>query len=185
MNNLTEEIKDIEFKTGQNFHFDLDKEFELISSNLDLKEQELLKTDFDFFLDKGKFLVINTFGGGILFLKVPELIESIKIDSRTDKKDFKASVVFKSEIRKAENIKYKPEVGKIESTQWYTKAVFPNFHQYDKKIQKALLIVIGKIVKRICEYGRTNFAHMKIENEFGIELLINGQIESKLKVELN
>ena len=85
MNNLTEEIKDIEFKTGQNFHFDLDREFELISSNLDLKEQELLKTDFDFFLDKGKFLVINTFGGGILFLKVPELIESIKIDSRTDK----------------------------------------------------------------------------------------------------
>jgi hypothetical protein len=185
MNNLIDKIKDIEFKTGQNFNFDLDREFELISSNLSLSEQELLKADFEFFLDKGKFLVINTFGGGILFLKVPELIESIKIESQTDKKEFKASVIFESYMRKAENIKYKPEVGKIESTQWNTKAIFPNFHQYDRKIQKALLIVIGNIVKRICEYGRTNFAYMKIENEFEIELLINGQIESKLKVELN
>ena len=185
MKNLTEEIKDIEFKSGPNFHFNLDREFKLISSNLDLKEQELLKTDFDFFLDKGKFLVINTFGGGILFLKVSEIIERIQIDSRTDNQDFKASVVFKSEIRKAENIKYKPEVGKIASIQWNTKAVFPNYHQYNRKIQKALLIVIGKIVKKICEYGRTNFAYMKIENEFEIELLISGQIESILKVELN
>jgi len=185
MSNLTDEIKHIEFKTGQNFHFDLDREFELISSNLSLKEQEFLKEDFEFFLNKGKFLVINTFGGGILFLKVPELIEKIKVEYRTDKKDFMASVVFESDMRKAENIKYKPEVGKTESTKWNTKAIFPNFHQYDREIQKVLLTVIGKVIKRICEYGRINFAYMKIENEFEIELLVNGQIESKLKVELN
>ena len=46
-----EEINNIEFKIGQNFHFDLNKEFELISSNLDLKEQKLLKADFEFFLN--------------------------------------------------------------------------------------------------------------------------------------
>ena len=185
MNNLVEDIKEVEFKTGQNFSFDLDKEFELISSNLDLKEKELLKTDFEFFSEKGKFLVINTFGGGILFLKVPERIEKIKIDSQTDKNNFKASVVFESDSRKTENIKHKLEASKIESTEWNVKAIFPNFYKYEKKIQKALLTVIGRIVKRICEYGRTNFAYMKIENEFEIELQINGQIISELKVELN
>ena len=185
MDNLIDEIKELEFETEQNFHFDLDDEFELISSHLNLKEKELLKTDFDFFLKKGKFLVHNTFGGGILFLKVPERIEKIMIDSQIDENEIKACVVFESDLRKTENIKYKPEAGKIESTKWNVNAIFPNFYQYDKKIQGALLTVIGKIVKRICEYGQTNFAYMKIENEFGIELLINGQIESKLKVELN
>jgi hypothetical protein len=185
MNNLIDDIKEIEFKTGRNFSFDLNQEFELISLYLDLKGKEFLETDFEFFLEKGKFLVINTFGGGILFLKVPERIEKIKINSRTDRNDFNVSVIFESDFRKTQNIKYKPETGRIESTEWNAKAIFPNFYQYEKKIQKALLTVIGKIVKRICEYGRTNFAHMKIENEFEIELLINGQIESKLKVELN
>ncbi len=185
MDNLLDKIKDIEFKIGQDFHFGLDKEFELISLNLSSKEQQLLKGDFEFFLYKGKFLLINIFCGGLLFLKVPELIEKIMIEYRTDKKYFKASVIFKSDIRKAENIKYKPEIGKIESINWNIKAMFPNFYEYENEIQKALLIVIGKIVKRICEYGRTNFAYMKIENEFEIELLSNGLIESKLKVELN
>jgi hypothetical protein len=46
------------------------------------------------------------------------------------------------------------------------------------------LLIVGKMVKKICEHGQTNFSYMKIENEFGIELLINGQIVSKLKVEL-
>ena len=185
MNNLTDDIKEIEFKTGLNFNFNLDKEFELISSKLNLKEKESLKNDFEFFIEKGKFLVINTFGGGILFLKVPERIEKINIESRTDRNDFKASVVFESDLRKVENIKYKPEASRIESTEWTVKAIFPNFFQYKKEIQKAILTVIGKIVKRICEYGQTNFAYMKIENEFEIELLIDGKIESKLKVELN
>jgi len=185
MNNLTDDIKEIEFKTGLNFNFNLDKEFELISSKLNLKEKESLKNDFEFFIEKGKYLVINTFGGGILFLKVPERIEKINIESRTDRNDFKASVVFESDLRKVENIKYKPEASRIESTEWTVKAIFPNFFQYKKEIQKAILTVIGKIVKRICEYGQTNFAYMKIENEFEIELLIDGKIESKLKVELN
>ena len=49
----------------------------------------------------------------------------------------------------------------------------------------ALLLIIGKIVKRICEYGKINFVYMKIENEFFIELSLNEEIQSKLKVEVN
>lgn len=62
--------------------------------------------------------------------------------------------------------------------------MFPNFFEYSKVIQKALLIIIGRKIKRICEYGRNNFAHMKIENEFEIEILIDNQIETKLRVEM-
>lgn len=65
------------------------------------------------------------------------------------------------------------------------KLIASNFFSYQKEIQKALLLIIGKIVKRICEYGRTNFAYMKIENEFDIELLIDNLIELKLKVQIN
>ena len=184
MKKLIDEIEKIEFETGQNFSFDLDKEFELISQHLNSKEKEFLENDFNFFLEKGKFLVHNTFGGGILFLKVPERIEKINIDSRTEKNDFKASVIFESDSRKAENIKYKPDVGKVESIEWNVNAIFPNFYKYEREVQKALLTVIGKIVKKICEYGQTNFAYMKIENEFEIELQIDGQSEFKLKVEL-
>ena len=184
MNKLLDKIENIEFTTGPNFSYDLNREFELISSSLESGEKELLKEDFNKFSDKGRFLVFNTFGGGILFLKVFERIEKIRIDSRTESNDFKASVIFESDSRKTENIKHKPKVGKTESTEWNVKAIFPNFYKYEKTIQKALLIIIGKIVKRICEYGRTNFAYMKIENEFEIELLIDGEIESKLKIEL-
>jgi hypothetical protein len=185
MNKLLDKIKDIEFTTGSNFSYNLDREFELISSSLESDKKEFLNEDFKQFFDKGRFLVMNTFVGGILFLKVPERIENIRIDSQTESNEFKASVIFESDSRKTENIKDKPEVGKTEFTKWNIKAIFPNFNKYEKTIQKALLIVIGKIVKRICEYGRANFAYMKIENEFEIELLIDGRIESNLKVELN
>lgn len=184
MNSLIDEIKEIKFKTEQNFRFELDKEFKLISSHLNLKEKELLKSDFDFFLEKGKFLVLNTFSGGILFLKVSERIEKIIIDFQSDNNEFEASVVYVSDLRRPENIKYKPKAGKIESTKWNAQGIFPNFYQHEKFVQGALLTVIGKIVKRICEYGKENFVYMNIENQFGIELLFNGQIESKLKVEL-
>ncbi len=185
MKNLIDEIKEIEFKVKQNFDFDLDKEFEVISSNLNLKEKELLKSDFQYFLNKGKFVVINTFAGGILFLKVPEQIEKITIDSRVEKNDFNVCVIFESDLRKTENIKYRPKASKIQFIEWKDIAIFPNFFKYEKGIQIALLTVIGKIVKWICEYGRTNFAYMKIVNEFNIELLINEQIGTNLKVELN
>lgn len=182
---MIEELKKIKFTTGHNFSYDLVEEFELISSKLDSDQQKSLKEDFSIFLDKGKYLVLNTFSGGILFLKVPERIEKIRIEARTNLHDIRASVVYSSEERKPENIKYKPESGKIESLEWNTGLIFPNFYRYQRIIQVALLIVIGKIIKRICEYGKDKFAYMKIENDFDIEILIDNQIESKLKVELD
>lgn len=185
MEKLLEDIDKVEFTTGKNFSYDLDREFKLIASNLEPIQKELLKTDFKRFIEKGRFAVLNTFGGGILFLKVSELIDKIKIEARTESNDFEASVLFESELRRPENTKYKPNAGIKETTHWNVELMFPNFFFYPKEIRKALLLIIGRIVKRICEYGRTNFVYMKIENEFEIELLIDNQIESKLKVQIN
>ena len=185
MKDLLDKIADIEFKTGPNFSYKLDKEFDLISSCLNNTEQKKLKKDFERFFEKGKFQILNTFGGGILFLKESEEIDKIRIKSQSLTKNIKASVIFKSGIRVPENIKYKPNAGKTESTEWNIESIFPNFFQYQKTIQNALLLIIGKIVKRIFEYGRINFAYMKIENEFLIELFLDEAIQSKLKVEIN
>lgn len=185
MNDLLDKIANIEFRTGPNFSYKLDKEFDLISSCLNSSEQKNLKTDFDRFFEKGRFLILNTFGGGILFLKEPEIIEKISIKSQTLTKDIKASVVFKTENRNLANVKYKPNAGKMESMKWNIELIFPNYFQYQKIIQNALLLIIGKIVKRICEYGRINFAHMKIENDFWIELFLDEEIKSQLKVEIS
>ncbi len=184
MEKLLEDIVKEKFTTAANFSYNLDRELRLISSNVEPTQLELLKMDFNRYLEKGKFAVLNTFAGGILFLKVSEPIEKIRIESRTSLKDFEASVIYKYEKRRPENIKYKPNVGKIESTSWNVELMFPNFFEYSKEIQKALLLLIGRKVKRICEYGRNNFAYMKIENEFEIEILIDNQIETKLRVEM-
>jgi hypothetical protein len=184
MKELLDKIEEIEILIESNFKYKLDEEYDLILSNLKEREQILLKSDFDKFYKKGKFLIQNTFAGGILFLKESEEIEKIKIESQNITKNFKASVIYKSEQRNPENIKYKPEAGKIENTLWNVELIFPNFFIYQEIIQNALLLIIGKVVKKICEYGKINFAHMKIENEFSIELLMSKEIKSKLKVEI-
>ena len=185
MKYLLDKIANIEFITGENFSYHLDKEFDLISSYLNNSEQNKLKKDFERFFEKGRFQILNTFAGGILFLKEPEEIEKISIKSQSLTKDIKASIIFESGNRVPGNIKYKPSAEKVESTEWNIELIFPNFFQYQKTIQIALLLIIGKIVKRICEYGRINFAYMKIENEFLIELFLDEEIQSKLKVEIN
>lgn len=185
MKNLIDKIVNIEFITEDYFSYKLDKEFDLISSCLNNDEQKKLKKDFERFYEKGRFLILNTFSGGILFLKEPEGIEKINIKSQSATKYIEASVIFKSKNRKPENIKYKPNAGKIESTKWNIELIFPNFFQYQRTIQIALLLIIGKIVKRICEYGRINLGYMKIENEFLIEIFLNEEIKSQLKVEIN
>lgn len=69
MKKLLDKIEQIEFVTGANFSYKLDKEFKLISSYLSDEAQFFLKSDFKRFFEKGKFLILNTFSGGILFLK--------------------------------------------------------------------------------------------------------------------
>ena len=119
-------------------------------------------------------------------LKSIDIIKNnIKIELSSESSDFEASVVFKSDLRRSENIKYKPNAGKTETIHWNVELMFPNFQQYQMEIKKALLLIIGKIVKRFCEYGRTNFAYIDIENEFTIELFIDNQINSILNVEMN
>lgn len=92
MEKLVEDIVKEKFTTGANFSYNLDRELRLISSSVDPTQLELLKSDFNRYLEKGKFVVLNTFAGGILFLKVSEPIEKIRIESRTGLKDFEASV---------------------------------------------------------------------------------------------
>lgn len=178
------DIRDLDFTTGPNFSYNLNREFELISSNLTTTDQKRLQSDFDHFFEKGRFVILNTFAGGILFLKVPERIEKIIIKSNFETKELVASVVYGSKQRRVENIKHKSKAGNIESAIWKTVSIFPHFHQYLELTQKALLLVIGKLVKRICEYGHNNFAYLQIENEFEIELLIDNQLVSKLMVEI-
>lgn len=137
MKKLLEDIEKVEFITGNNFSYDLDREFKLIASNLEPIQKENLKEDFNQFLEKGRFAILNTFGGGILFLKVPEPIEKIKIEARPKLKDFEASVLFNSKRRRPENIKYKPNAGVKETTLWNVELLFPNFFSYQKEIQKA------------------------------------------------
>lgn len=182
MEMLFEKIKDVEITIGPNFSYDLDEEFKLISSKLNDKKQKLLKQDFNMFFKEGKSIVFNSFSGGILFLKVFEYIEKIKIESDSVLEIFEASVEFKFEQREKENVKYKPGAGKIESIKWNVSKIFPNFFKYEVLIQGALLLVLGRIVKHICEYGRLNFVYMKIENEFPIELLVDGKLVSELEV---
>lgn len=180
---VIKDIENVEFITGENFSYNFDREFNILSSYLSPLQKQYLETDFNSFFKRGKYTVFNTFCGGILFLKVPELIEKIKINSRSNRKDIEVSVVFSSEIRRPENIKYKPNAGKIETVQWNTEYIFPHFYHYSEQIQKALLLMIVKVVKRICEYGRTHFVYMNIENEFDIELWVDDQIILKKCVE--
>lgn len=184
MDKLLEDLKNIEFTIGPNFSYNLDREIELFSSKLDSNHIALLEEDFSKFFDKGKFLLMNTFHGGLLFLKVSEPIEKLTLEYRTASKDLLTSVNFSSSSRRAENVKYKPNCGTHESIRWSNHIMFPNFSHYPKTIQIGLLIVLGKIIKRLCEYGRSHFAYMKIENEFDIELLIDDKTESTLRVEL-
>lgn len=184
MQKLLDDIMDIEFTTGSNLSFCLDKEFALISNHLKSNHTKFLQADFTYFSDKGRIYVLNTFGSNLLFLKKAEQIDKITVEARTESTDISFSVIFKSEARRKENTKYKPNTGKTESIGWDIKAIFPNFYSYKEIIQVAILIVLGKFIKRICEYGRTNFAYMKIENEFEIELLLDGEVKSKLCIEL-
>ena len=184
MKQLLDNIENIKFTTDPNFSYNLDKEFNLISDCLDSKEKEYLKTDFKRFFEKGRHLVMNTFVGGILFLKVTEPIKKITIKSIEDSNSIIASVIFSSEYRRAENTKYKPNATQVESIDWNVGIIFPNFYKYHQIIQNALLLIIIKIVKRICEYGRTKFPYLKIENEFNIELYMEEELKCFMKVEL-
>jgi len=94
MKQLYTDIKSIEIYLDEDSNFNLEPELKLISIHISEKEQLLLKTDFEIFLKEGQFIVLNTFGGELLFLKETELIERIKIESINDIKKVTASVIY-------------------------------------------------------------------------------------------
>jgi hypothetical protein len=164
---------------------DFEIAYKLMIPHLDIENQEMLKQDFDKFKEQGTWVVHNTFSGGIIFLREPEIINKIKIEFSSELNQATASVEYSSEIRNLRNIKYKPDTGKIESTKWNMLAIFPNFSKYDKPIKIILILIIGKIVKRICEYRNVNSWFMKYEKEFELELELDNELVQKLNVEFD
>lgn len=184
MVNLFQQVNDLDTEIELNFDFNLNREYECIAPYLSKDEREFLTEDFIQFLKKGKLLVFNTFCGGLIFLEVPERIERVLIQSNSVIKGIEVHIIYESENRKKENIVKKPHAGKIESMSWDIAGIFPHYFIYSKEIQGVLLLILGRIVKHICEVGKDNYPYMNFENDFCIELCIDGQIDSKQKVKI-
>jgi len=185
MRDLIEQINDIDFHPrGEGLLENLNLAQTMISNHLDTPSSNLIAQDFKFYSEKGKFGVHNTFAGGIIFLREPETIEGIKIEFNTELNSAVASVEYGSEKRNERNVKYKPNAGKIESTEWNMLAIFANFSKYEKTIRIALMSVIGKIVQRICEDYKKTTWFMEFEKAFEIELFLDGELELKYQVEI-
>src|SRR4051794_8910512 len=97
-------------------------------SSIDLTEEEkiLLRYDLDFFYEKGRWVILQTFAGGIIFLREPETINKIEIQFHSNQNEALALVVYGSKKRNARNIKYKPGTGQIENLTWNMLGIFPN-----------------------------------------------------------
>lgn len=188
MESVLSQIEEIDFhrlskdKLSKNFK----KASAIIFPWLEEEEKILLQEDFSFYLEhKGRFYVHNTFAGGIIFLREPEIIEEIKIEFNSTQNNALASVEYGSEERNSRNVKYKPDAGKIEKFKWNMQGIFPNFEKYRKAIKIILMGIIGKIVKHICEYYKTNSWFMEFEKEFEVKLFLDGDLELKYDVEIH
>ncbi|MGK0364691.1 MAG: transcription elongation factor GreA-like protein [Saprospiraceae bacterium] len=69
------------------------------------EEEILFKKDFEFYLDRGRFVVHNTIAGGIIFLREPEIINGIKIEFNSELNAAFVAVEYASEKRNARNLK--------------------------------------------------------------------------------
>lgn len=187
MTQTIEKINQMEFvvTNDEQLLVSLDATYTLVSIDLPEAGKVLLRQDLDFFVKKGRWLVHNTFAGGIIFLREPETITKIEIAFHSDPNAATATVEYASEKRNPRNVKYKPNAGKVESTAWPMAALFPNFNKHPKDIQIVLMAIIGKIVQNICESYRTNSWFMKFELPFEIELFLDNESELNYKVELN
>ncbi|HEX6429958.1 MAG TPA: hypothetical protein VF008_19825 [Niastella sp.] len=114
---LIDKINQIEFPGRGNELLDaLDALYKIGSNNLAENEKVMLRHDIDhFYHEKGRWLVHNTFAGGIIFLREPEVINKIKILFHSDLNEAAATVEYASEKRNARNVKYKPTAGQFES----------------------------------------------------------------------
>lgn len=185
MTTLVDKINQIEFTVTKNELADaLDASFDLASDNLSDDNSSLFRYDLDYFLEKGRWLVHNTFAGGIIFLREPETINKIEILFQSDKDDAIATVEYASEKRNSRNVKYKPDVGQIESATWFMGQVFPNFNKHQKDIKLILMAIVGNITKDICEKYRRDTWFMKFDKPFDLRLFLDGRLELNYRIEV-
>lgn len=186
MEKLRSDIDKIEFSSkNEELLVQLASVFQLISDGLDKKDRIILKHDFDQFKKKGRWIVYKTFAGGIIFLREPEIIENIKIKFNSNSNEAIPSVEYASENRNSRNTKYKLNAGKIESITWNMLGIFPHFNKYTKSIKIILMMIIGKIVKSICEHYKKNSWFMEFEKCFGMELFLDGNLELTYNVKVD
>lgn len=185
MEQILNQIREINFhklskeKLADNF----EEVLSLISSHLSKREISKLAEDFRFYIqNKGRIWVHNTFAGGIIFLREPETIEKIKIEFNSLNDKAVASVEYETENRNLRNVKYKPNAGKVESTEWDMANIFPNFKNYEVPIQEILINIIGVIVKKTCEHLNTKSWFMKYEKDFEINICLDGSLKATLPV---
>lgn len=185
MKDLQEEIVNLEIPPlGSGLDEALETIYRLISHGLEETEKTQLRNDFDHYREKGKWWVHNTFAGGILFLREPENVSGVYIDFCSIRNQVVAKVEFASEERNARNVKYKQNPGKIEQTYWNLAGVFPNFNQYRHSVKLALIAMIGRIVKGICEYYNESSWFMRYTQPFEIKLFLDGKMEFTDKVKV-
>lgn len=183
MKELTEHIDkiDLNYRT-QELVDQLEHLFKIITSKCSPQEEKLLREDFDTFIERGRFVILNTFAGGIIFLREPEVIEFIAVDFNAQKKTMDSQVKYGSAKRNPRNVKYKPNAGQIESTSAHTNIIFPHFFDYRKNIQLILLRIIGKLIKAICEHHKRASWFMDYKRDFDVNLSINGVLELTLTI---
>ncbi len=170
---------------GQKLLRDLESAYKLIDTQItDENQKGLLKQDFSLFMESGRFIIKKTFTGGIIFLREPETIMGIKIEFDTTHNKAIASVEYSSEKRNARNVKYKPNAGKIESTDWKMIGVFPHFYMYEKEVQIALMMIVGQMTKQNCEIYRRDSWFMRFEKEFNIEIFLDNKLELNYPVRI-
>lgn len=148
---------------------------ELIGSNSDSDEAEKLKSDFNLYAEKGRYLVQKTFSGGIIFLREAETIAKATIRFKTPEMTAFCAVSYSSDKRNARNVKHKPNTGSIESLSWDLTALFPHFSGYSIETKTAILIFIGKYVKDICEQLNRDSWFMKYDKHFSLQLFLDGE----------
>lgn len=178
-------INQLKFKLSDDgLSHNLESAYKLISEDLRDDEKQLLRNDIEFYaLKKGKFYVLHTFAGGIIFLREPETIDYIKIEFDSGQNIAKASVTYASEKRNARNIKYKPDTGQIESITWNLAGVFPNFSKHKHAVKVGLMAIVGKTTKDICETLKKESWFMKYKKPFPLDLFLDGTPELNYRVE--
>lgn len=186
MNSILDDINRMTFPPlGEGLLVALESVFKMIAVELNAEQRSLLRQDFDFYSGKGKYIVHNTFAGGIIFLREPETINRIKMEFDSKLNEAFVCVEYASEKRNERNVKYKPDVGQIESITWKMLVIFPNFNKYNLALKIILIALIGKMVQCICEHYRKNSWFMQFEKEFEIELFLDGKIAAIYPVKLD